>query len=117
MLANLQVLLVMLFYVAILIACAWALIDLLTRPTAAFVQAGKLTKAKWGAILGVSTVVAFIAVPLPQQYLLVAQFPSFLALLAAVAGIVYLVDVRPAITPYSRRRGPRGGGSGSRGGW
>ncbi len=116
MLADLQVLLVLVFYVAILAACGWALVDLLARPAAAFVSAGKRTKGFWGAILGVSTVVAFIAVPLPQQYLLVSQFPSFLALLAAVAGVVYLVDVRPALVPYSRRRRPRGG-SGSRGGW
>ena len=47
---------------------------------------------------------------------------SFLALAAAVGGIVYLVDVRPAVRPYSGRggrggRGQGGGGTPPRGGW
>ena len=38
-----------------------------------------------------------------------------LGLLSAVAAIVYLVDVKPAVAPYSRRR--PGGPTGSTGGW
>ena len=52
-------------------------------------------------------------IPIPG----VPHLPSFLALLAAVGAIVYLVDVKPAVTPYSGgaavdpadRRGPSGG--------
>ena len=53
----------------------------------------------------------FLAVPLGFAP---SSFFQFLALLAAVAAVVYLVDVRPAVRPYSGR-GPRGGSS--RGGW
>ena len=113
---SLQVLLFLIFYVAIFVLAAWAAIDLLRRPAAAFTQAGKLTKNKWGAILGVAVVVAFVSIPPPLGIPL--GFPSILALIAAVAAIVYLVDVKPAILPYSRRN--NGGGGPRRpssGGW
>jgi len=87
---------------------AWALVDALTRPASAFVAAGKRTKTFWGLILGASLVVSFLAAP--PSYLI----PIFLALLPAVGAGVYLVDVRPAVAPYSRRKGPRGPSSG---GW
>ena len=113
MIASLQVVIFFVFYIAIFGLCLWALIDLLRRPSAAFPQAGKRTKGFWGAIVGVSTAVAFNIIPIPG----VPHLPSFLALLAAVGGIVYLVDVKPAVTPYSGgRRGPRGP-SGPSGGW
>ncbi|WP_456846791.1 DUF2516 family protein [Cellulomonas sp. P5_C6] len=110
MVASLQLVIFLVFYVAIFGLCLWALIDLLRRPSKAFTQAGKLTKGLWGAIIGVSTAVSFSVIPVPG----VPHLPSFLALLAAVGAIVYLVDVKPAITPYSGRRGPRGPSSG---GW
>lgn len=71
---------------ALLALCAWALIDALIRPAAAYVAAGKLTKPAWGAITGIALVVLYLFGPL-----------SFLGLPAVVAGIVYLVDVRPAL--------------------
>ena len=49
---------------------------------------------------------AFVAIPPPLGRGLL----GFLALASAVAAIVYLVDVRPAITPYSGRGGGRPGG-------
>ena len=52
MIAGLQVLLFLVFYVAIFVMSAWAAIDLLRRPATAFTQGGKLTKNKWGGILG-----------------------------------------------------------------
>ena len=107
-----QLLLFFIFYFAILAIAAWALIDLSRRPASAFTQAGKLTKTKWGLILGAATMIAFISLPYPLNL----PFPDFLALLSAVAAIVYLVDVKPAITPYSRRRG-NGPGRPSSGGW
>jgi Protein of unknown function (DUF2516) len=109
---SLQVVIFVVFYVAIFGLCLWALIDLLARPSSAFPQAGKRTKGFWGAIVGVATAVSFSVIPIPG----VPHLPSFLALLAAVGGIVYLVDVKPAVAPYSRRRGPRGP-SGRSGGW
>ncbi|WP_029290845.1 DUF2516 family protein [Cellulomonas sp. HZM] len=116
MIATVQVGIYLVFMLAIFLLCVWALIDLLRRPSAAFVSAGKRTKGFWGAIIGVSTAVSFAAVPFPKG---IPTFPLFLALLCAVAAIVYLVDVRPALGPYSRRgpRGPRGPQGPSRGGW
>lgn len=115
MIAKLQVLVYLAFFLVIFGLAVWALIDALMRPPQAFVLAGKRTKQFWGLVLGAATAVAFVAIPGPIGL----GFLPFLALLSAVAAIVYLVDVRPAVTPYSRRRGPRsGGGSGpSRGGW
>jgi hypothetical protein len=112
---SLQVVIFFVFYIAIFGLCLWALIDLLRRPANAFPQAGKRTKGFWGAIVGVATAVSFSVIPIPG----VPHLPSFLALLAAVGGIVYLVDVKPAVTPYSGRGGPRGprGPSGPSGGW
>lgn len=107
-----QVILFWILYIAIFLLCAWALVDCAIRPARAFPAAGKRTKTFWVAILVAATVVAFLALPLG-----VVPFPSFLAFVAVVGGIVYLVDVRPAVTPYSRRRGGRGGSGPSRGGW
>lgn len=109
MVATLQVYLYLIFFLAIFGLCVWALVDLLRRPPAAFTSAGKRTKGFWGAILGVATAVSFMSIPQPIGL----GFLSFLGLLSAVGAIVYLVDVRPAIAPYTRRRGPRG----PSGGW
>lgn len=115
MIATLQIVLFLVFYVAIFAMSVWALIDLLRRPASAFTQGGKLTKNTWGGILAIAVVVAFLSIPPPLGVPL--GFPSFLALLAAVAAIVYLVDVKPAIAPYSGRRGGRGPNRPSSGGW
>ncbi|WP_136517979.1 MULTISPECIES: DUF2516 family protein [Cellulomonas] len=104
-----QVWLFLLFYLVILGLSAWALLDCLRRPPGAFTAAGKRTRQFWTWVLVAATVVAFLSLPLG-----IVPFPRFLALAAAAAAIVYLVDVRPAVAPYSRRRGP--GGS-PRGGW
>ncbi|QTE29212.1 DUF2516 family protein [Pengzhenrongella sicca] len=105
-----------LFFVVFVLA-VWALGDAMTRPTGAFTSAGKRTKNFWLLLTGAATAVAFVAIPAPLGLGLL----SFLALGAAVAAIVYLVDVRPAIRPYSGRRGGRGKGPGGRtpprGGW
>lgn len=111
--ASLQLLLLLLFSLVILALAVWALVDALRRPAAAFTAAGKQTKQRWTIILAAAAVIAFIAVPPPLG---IAGLPIFLALLSAVAAVVYLVDVRPAVGPHTRRRGPRDGGP-SRGGW
>jgi len=114
---TLQTLVYFALYFVVFVLAAWALIDAVTRPPAAFVSAGKRTKNFWLAITGASTAVAFVAIPPPLGF----GAMSFLALAAAVGGIVYLVDVRPAVRPYSGRRGGRrgqgGGGQPPRGGW
>ena len=101
---NVQFILFSLFYFAVFVLCVWALIDAARRPAGAYVAAAKRTKQLWLIVLGVATAVSFIALP-PLGAL------RFLALLAAVAAVVYLVDVKPAISGYS------GGGRSSRGGW
>jgi hypothetical protein len=77
---------------AIVVAVVWAFIDAATRPAAAFVAAGKLTKPTWLLILGVSAVCVLL---------------SILALVALIASIVYFVDVRPRVREYGQ--GPRTG--------
>ena len=77
--------------VAAMVLVAWALIDALIRPASGYVAAGKLTKPGWGAILGLALVVVYWSGPL-----------SFLGLPAVIAGVVYLVDVRPAVRGLQR---------------
>ncbi|MBO3087988.1 DUF2516 family protein [Cellulomonas dongxiuzhuiae] len=108
---SLQFVLFLVFYVTIFALSVWALVDCLRRPAAAFVSAGKRTRQFWTWVLVAATVVAFISIPPPLGIGL--PFPSFLALVSAAAAIVYLVDVRPAVAPYTGRRG----GGPSRGGW
>ncbi|ADG75967.1 Protein of unknown function DUF2516 [Cellulomonas flavigena DSM 20109] len=107
---SLQLLLFLVFYVVIFGLSVWALVDCLRRPARAFVAAGKRTRAFWTGVLVAATAVAFICIPPPLGIGL--PFPSFLALASAAAAIVYLVDVRPAVAPYSGR-----GGGPARGGW
>ena len=113
MIVAAQTLVFFLLYFTVFVLAVWALVDAAIRPTAAYLSGGKRTKGFWLAVTGVSTAVAFVAIPRPFGLGLM----SFLALGAAVGAIVYLVDVRPAIRPYSGRGGGPRGGSGPRGGW
>lgn len=72
---------------AILALAAWGFVDALTRPSAAFPAAGKLSKPIWLGILGVAVLVAFAG----------GGIFGLPGLAVAVASIVYLVDVRPAV--------------------
>lgn len=99
---GIQTLVFLALYTGVFVACVVALADLVRRPTAAFPAAGKRTKGFWGAVLGVATAVAFVAIPWPLG---IGQL-GFLALGSAVAAIVYIVDVKPALGPH--RRGPQG---------
>ena len=112
-LVSAQQILFLVLYVVIFLLCAWALVDCAVRPTRAFPAAGKRTKMFWLLITGIAAVVSFVALPLGGG----GSFFGFLAFIGVVGAIVYLVDVRPAVAPYSGRgrRGGRGGGS-SRGG-
>lgn len=79
---------------AALVIKVWALIDCLTRPGPAFGVAGKLSKGAWVAILLVAV-------------LLGSGVFGLLGIAGLVAGIVYLVDVRPAVREI-RPGGPWG---------
>lgn len=74
----------------------WGLIDAATRPAPAFPAASKLSKPIWLAILAAATLFGYLfgLVSLPGSA-------------AAVAAIVYLVDVRPAVRAL-RPGGPWG---------
>jgi hypothetical protein len=72
----------------------FAFVDALTRPTEAYVAAGKLTKPAWLLILGLVVATAVL-------------WPSVLGLfsiIGIVAAFVYLLDVRPALVSVTRRR-------------
>jgi hypothetical protein len=75
----------------VLALAVWALVDALTRPAPSYVAAGKLTKPAWAAITALAAVLSYFTSPL-----------NFLGLLATVASIVYLVDVRPALRGLRR---------------
>jgi hypothetical protein len=78
-------------YYGTLALTVWAFVDAVIRPAAAFVAAGKLTKPGWLAITGIAALILFWQGPL-----------SFLGLPAVIAGVVYLVDVRPAVRGLRR---------------
>lgn len=73
---------------------AWAFIDAVSRRPDAFVAADKLTKQAWLIILGLAL----------AAHMLIWNPLSFLNLIGTVAGIVYLVDARPALRAVT---GPR----------
>ena len=70
-------------FLGIVLIKLFALIDAVSRPAGAFAYADKQTKQIWLAILVGA---------------LVSTFLSFLSLIGLVAALVYLLDVRPAIT-------------------
>ena len=84
-------------YLVLLAVKAWALIDCLTRPAAAFAAADKQTKVAWLWIIGLS-LAAEMLLPGPL---------GLVSLLGTVASFVYLLDARPAVrevTGRDRRR-------------
>ncbi|MCW2599219.1 MAG: hypothetical protein JWM02_1048 [Frankiales bacterium] len=66
----------------------WALVDCATRPAPMFEAHNKLTKQHWLLILAVVLVLG----------LLFSGVLNLFSLVGAVAAIVYLVDVRPAVS-------------------
>jgi hypothetical protein len=67
--------------------CVFALIDAAQRPAAAFPLNNKLTKPIWCGILAVAALISFAFGLL-----------SLIGPVALVAAIVYLVDVKPAVS-------------------
>jgi len=76
-----------------------ALVHAILQRTDAFPAAGKLAKGAWIAILAVLLLLTLLFGP--------QRVPSLLALIGVAAGLVYLLDVRPAVRDVS------GGGSSS----
>jgi len=102
------------FFVALAVAAfvveAWAFIDAIIRPTAAFLAAasmmagtflGRLTKPIWLIILGVAFVLGLYS----AAY---GGVTGFLSVLAFVAAATYLAAVRPKVKEFRK-----GGGSNS----
>ena len=88
---------------------SWAFIDAITRPSQAFVAAGKLSKQLWLIILGVATVVGL-------AFAIIGVGPtSILPVAAFVAAAVYLADVRPKVRSFPKNRS--GTSSGPYGPW
>ncbi len=77
----------------VLVATLWAFVDALTRRADAYPAAGKLTKPAWLLILGLALAVDVIF----------GGF-SILGFVGVVAMLVYLLDVRPALSELTRRR-------------
>lgn len=74
---------------------AFAFINALLWPAAAYDAAGKLTKNAWVAILGVG---------LAAQIILITASPlNLIHLIASIAALVYVLDVRPALRSLTRR--------------
>lgn len=97
------------FYEALALAAfvveAWALVDAIRRPAAAFVAASKQTKSLWLIILGVS---AAVGLGFAAYHLGVL---SILPIAAFVAAAIYLTDVRPKVREFrggSSHQGPYG---------
>lgn len=108
MIALVQTYVFFALYLVVFVASVVALIDAARRPARAFTAAGKRTRGFWLTVLGLATAVAFVAIPYPVGI----GALSFLALGSAVAAIVYLGDVRPAVARYSGRGRPGGSGGG-----
>ncbi|MHB1615408.1 MAG: DUF2516 family protein, partial [Actinomycetes bacterium] len=90
----------MVLYVASLAVKGYALVDAAVRRADAYPAAGKKSKALWLVILGLGFV----------WNLVFGGFMSLLDIAGLIGALVYLVDVRPALTQVGggpRRRGRR----------
>lgn len=84
---------------AVLVLKVLALVDALRRKEAAFVAADKQTKQLWLIILGLALLGdIFLGGPI-----------GIISLAGTIAAIVYIVDVRPAVSEVERGGGRRMG--------
>lgn len=95
LLFGIQSLTLLVVTLAMLALHAWAFVDALTHRPDAYVAADKQTKQLWLILLGIA---------LAAHILLLNNPFHILNLIAAVAAIVYLVDVRPALRTVTGRR-------------
>jgi hypothetical protein len=82
---------------------AWAFVDAIIRPSAAFPAAGKQTKPLWLVILGVAFVIGIGGAV--GRLALLSLFP----IAAFVVAAIYLVDVRPKVRSTTARPNTRQG--------
>ena len=79
-------------WIGMLALQVWALADCISRKTAAFSAANKLTKPTWLLLVTISLIIT-IVVPGPVT--------NLLAWIALIVSSVYLADVRPAVKEIS----------------
>jgi hypothetical protein len=72
----------------------FAFVSSLRFPDEAYRAAGKMTKAAWTIILGLGMV---------AQIVLAGSPLNLINLALTVAALVYLADVKPALSPLTRR--------------
>jgi hypothetical protein len=107
--ANLQLLVLAGLAIVVFVVQLWALVDALRRPAHGYKAEGKLSKPIWLLILGVAAVLGFLGLPTGGG---TGNAMGFLNIIAVVAAIVYLVDVRPKLRAYGTGKGRRQGPSG-----
>jgi len=71
----------------------FAFVNCLLFPAEAYEAAGKLTKPAWAIILGLGALISVLA----------AGMPFLISLAFTIAALVYLADVRPALSGLRRR--------------
>lgn len=85
-------------FLGVLFAELFALVHSIIQRSDAFTAAGKLTKPAWIGINLVAVLLTLVfAMPGTYAAGAVLYVPSLFGLIAIVAALVYLVDVRPAI--------------------
>ncbi|HEY6788546.1 MAG TPA: DUF2516 family protein [Trebonia sp.] len=103
-----------LFFAVLLLAAfvieLWAFIDVVRRPAAAFLAAGKQTKQIWLIISGVAAVLGL-------AFAFYGGITNILAVVAFVAAAIYHVDVRPKVKDYHNNKSSSGSGYGPYGPW
>ena len=88
MLFNATYGLLWLISLGLLVLKVYAVVDCARQPAGAFVAYGKLTKPAWLAITAVSALFQFVS----------GSPIGVLSVIGTVASIVYLVDVKPAVS-------------------
>ncbi len=86
-------------YFALIALRIWALVDCVTRKSAAFPAVDKLTKPAWVAILLLSGLIGTVFSTPDTGYVV-----NVIPLVSAVVAAVYLADVRPAVREISGGR-------------
>ncbi|WP_402468352.1 DUF2516 family protein [Isoptericola aurantiacus] len=109
MIGNLQLYVLIALAIVVFAVQVYALFDAARRPARGYTAEGKLSKPIWLLILGVAAALGFLGLPSP----IALTSRGFLNVIAVVAALVYLVDVRPRLLAYGTGKG-RSQGSG---GW
>jgi len=90
------------FFAVLLLAAfgveLWAFVDVIRRPAAAFLAAGKQSKQIWLIISGVAAVLGL-------AFAFYGGITNILAVVAFVAAAIYHVDVRPKVSQYRNNGG------------